>query len=230
MHPILITGVGRAGQVGQSVAFELAARGFPLLLVSRREEELRARLEELRAAGHRAEGFAADLADTTSADSLAASMRDLSGGRLGAAVMLAGGFAMSGPVAAIDVEGWRRLLDINLTTAMLATRAALPLLRPEGALVYVASAAALPGAPSAEMSAYTAAKAGVLALMRTVAEEERRHGVRANAIAPSSIRTADNMAAMGENAAYVERETVARVIAWLCGPESAGVTGQVVGL
>lgn len=230
MHPVLITGVGRTGQVGQSVALELAARGDPLLLVSRREQEVRDRVEELRAAGHRADGFAADLADIASADSLAAKLRDMSGGRLGGAVMLAGGFAMSGPVSALDPAGWRRLLDMNLTTAMLATRAALPLLRPDGALVYIGSAAVLPGSPSAEMSAYTAAKAGVLALMRAVADEERAHGVRANAIAPSSIRTADNVAAMGDGAAYVERETVARVIAWLCGPESAGVTGQVVQL
>ncbi|HYD51992.1 MAG TPA: SDR family oxidoreductase, partial [Gemmatimonadaceae bacterium] len=105
-----------------------------------------------------------------------------------------------------------------------------PLLRPGGALVYFASVAALPGNHGATMSAYTAAKAGVIAFMRAVAEEEREAGVRANALAPSAIRTAANLASMGADARYVEREDVARVVAWLCSEESRSVTGQVVQL
>jgi NAD(P)-dependent dehydrogenase (short-subunit alcohol dehydrogenase family) len=77
------------------------------------------------------------------------------------------------------------------------------------------------------MSAYAAAKSGVLALMRAVAAEERARGVRANAVAPTAIRTRDNLEAMGEGVRYVERESVADVVLWLCSPAARNVSGQV---
>jgi NAD(P)-dependent dehydrogenase (short-subunit alcohol dehydrogenase family) len=80
------------------------------------------------------------------------------------------------------------------------------------------------------MAAYAAAKSGVLILMRAVAEEERGTGVRANAVAPTAIRTAENVASMGEGARYVEREEVAGVVAWLCSDDARTVTGQVLSL
>jgi NAD(P)-dependent dehydrogenase (short-subunit alcohol dehydrogenase family) len=230
MLPILITGVGRQGQVGEAVALELATRGAPLLLVDRDAAEAEGRAGALRALGHRATAFAADLSDPTSVDALAAGLHVAAKGRLGGVVHLAGGFAMSGPVAESDPAVWHRMMMINLTTAMLATRVTLPMLRPGGAAVYLGSVAALPGGHGAAMSAYVAAKAGVLALMRAVAEEEREHGVRANALAPSAIRTAANLAAMPDGTRYVEREEVAGVIAWLLSEESAGVSGQVLEL
>jgi NAD(P)-dependent dehydrogenase (short-subunit alcohol dehydrogenase family) len=80
------------------------------------------------------------------------------------------------------------------------------------------------------MAAYVTAKSGVLTLMRALAEEERATGVRANAVAPISIRTAANVRDMGQEARYVEREDVARVVQWLCSEESRPVTGQVIAL
>jgi NAD(P)-dependent dehydrogenase (short-subunit alcohol dehydrogenase family) len=138
---------------------------------------------------------------------------------------------MSGPVGESDVATWHRLVAINLTTAYLATRAFLPLLRPaQGSIVYFTSVAALPGGNPGKMAAYAAAKSGVLTLMRAVASEERATGVRANAIAPTAIRTAANIEAMGENAKYVEREDVAATAVWLCSTAAKAVTGQVVQL
>jgi NAD(P)-dependent dehydrogenase (short-subunit alcohol dehydrogenase family) len=58
----------------------------------------------------------------------------------------------------------------------------------------------------------------------------RVHGVRANAVAPAAVRTAANVAAMGEGGPYVTREAVADVVAWLASAASAPVTGQVVRL
>jgi NAD(P)-dependent dehydrogenase (short-subunit alcohol dehydrogenase family) len=54
--------------------------------------------------------------------------------------------------------------------------------------------------------------------------------VRANAVAPVAIRTSDNVRSMGENARYVEREDLARVVAWLCDDASRPTTGQVIAL
>jgi NAD(P)-dependent dehydrogenase (short-subunit alcohol dehydrogenase family) len=64
--------------------------------------------------------------------------------------------------------------------------------------------------------------------MRAVAQEERPHGVRANAVAPTTIRTADNLAAMGADVPMVTREAVADVVLWLCSESGRAVSGQVI--
>jgi 3-oxoacyl-[acyl-carrier protein] reductase len=97
-----------------------------------------------------------------------------------------------------------------------------------GSFVYFGSVAATPGGSPGGMAAYAAAKSGVLSLMRTVALDEKAHGVRANAVAPTAIRTASNVADMGDSASYVERESVADVVAFLASPLARNVTGQVL--
>jgi NAD(P)-dependent dehydrogenase (short-subunit alcohol dehydrogenase family) len=228
---VLITGMGRKGQMGEALGRAFAMRGARIIAVSRTAEEAEACAAELRATGADARAFACDLSDEHQVAALASNVSTAVGGRLDALINAAGGFAMSGPVAESDPAVWQRMFAINLTTAYLTTRAFLPLLRPaRGSIVYFGSVAALPGAKGAEMAAYAAAKAGVLSLMRAVAAEERAHGVRANAVAPTSIRTAANVAAMGEQARYVEREDVANTVTWLCSEEARAVTGVVVEL
>jgi NAD(P)-dependent dehydrogenase (short-subunit alcohol dehydrogenase family) len=229
--PILITGVGREGQVGEVVARRLGEGGSTLLLVDRTEDQARDRAATLTRSGVRAFAFGCDLADEARVGELAARLRREHGDRLRALVHLAGGFSLGGGVSDGDPGVWQRMITINLTTAYLVTRAFLPLLRPaRGAIVYFASEAALPGGKVANIAGYAAAKSGVATLMRAVAQEERANGVRANALAPASIRTAANMQAMGENVRYVEREEVADAVAFLCGDAAAAVTGQTTAL
>jgi NAD(P)-dependent dehydrogenase (short-subunit alcohol dehydrogenase family) len=228
---VLLTGVGRSGQTGEVIAQAFASRGARLILVDREEQEAEARAAELRAAGADARAFSCDLSDESHVAALAASVRAAYGDRLDALINAAGGFAMSNPVAESEPAVWERLVAINLTTAYLTTRAFLPLVRSaRGSIVYFASVAALPGSSGARMAAYAAAKSGVLALMRAVAEEERANGVRANAVAPTSIRTAANIRAMGEQQGYVEREDVAAAVVWLCSDEARAITGQILRL
>ena len=227
----LITGVGSKGQVGESVAAALAARGDTVLLVSRIEAEVRARAAELAASKLDAQDYACDLSDPAAVDLLAARVRKDHGARLDALVNLAGGFAMSGPLAESDPQIFERQLQINLTTAYLTTRAFLPLLREaRGAVLFFASEAVLEGARTSGISGYVAAKAGVVALMRSVADEGREYGIRANALAPASIRTATNEKAMGAEVRYIEREEVAAAVAFLCSPAANAITGQVIRL
>jgi len=228
---IVLTGVGREGQVGEVVARAFAEEGATLTLVDRDPDEVHQRAIALRAAGHAAHAEQCDLTDPEQVATLARTVADRHDGRVHALVNIAGGFAMSGPIADSDVAVWRRQLDINLTTAYLATRAFLPMLRPtRGAIVYFAAAAALPGEKIAGMSAYVTAKSGVVVLTRAVAEEEREAGVRANAIAPTAIRTAANLGAMSPKTRYVEREDVARTALFLCSDDASAVTGQILRL
>jgi NAD(P)-dependent dehydrogenase (short-subunit alcohol dehydrogenase family) len=225
----MLTGIGRPGQVGEAVAQAFAARGARLLLVGHRLGDARARADAIIARGHQATPFAADLTDARAVASLADAIRNQTGGQLHALVHIAGGFSTSGPVADSDPDEWARLFAINGTTAYLVARAFVPLLRvTRGSLTCFASEAVLPGATAKNRAAYVAAKSAVIAVMHAVADEERVNGVRANAVAPSTIRTADNVAAMGDTPEMVARETVADVVCWLASDAARAVSGQVV--
>lgn len=226
---VVLTGVGREGQVGDAVAQAFAERGARVFLVGHQEADSRARAEALVARGLRAASLAADLTDVAAVAALAERVRDATAGRLTALVHLAGGFAASGPAAESDPAIWQRQFAINATTAYLTARALLPLLRVgKGSIVFFASEAVLPGAKAAELSAYVAAKSAVVGLMHAIAQEEIGHGVRANAVAPTAIRTADNVASMGADASMVTREAVADVVLWLCSDAARAVSGQVI--
>jgi len=227
----LITGVGAKGQVGEAVAATLAARGDTVLLVSRDAKEVEARAGDLRRTGGRATAYACDLSDPAAIDALAARVRADHGDRLDALVNLAGGFATSGPLAQSDPGVFSRMMQINATTALLATRAFLPMLKAaRGAIVFFASEVVIDGVRTSGVSAYAASKAAVVALMRSVADEGRHAGVRANALAPAAVRTASNQTGMGAEAKYVEREDVAAAVAFLCSADAQAVNGQVIRL
>jgi 3-oxoacyl-[acyl-carrier protein] reductase len=225
----VLTGVGREGQVGEAVARAFAERGARVFLVAHQEADARARAESLVASGFRAAALGADLTDANAVDALAERVRDATAGRLHALVHLAGGFSASGPVTDSDPSAWARQFDINVTTAYLTVRAFLPQIRTtKGAIVLFSSEAALPGARTAGISAYAAAKTALVSFMQSVSQEERESGVRVNAIAPASIRTGRNVAEMGADAAFVTREAVADVVLLLCSDGARAVTGQVV--
>lgn len=229
---VAITGVGRAGQVGEALAAAFAHAGASVALVDRDEAELGARAAELRELYPERDitAHTCDLTDPDSVSQMVDAVRAAHGESLHALVNAAGGFGASGEVALSDPALWHRMFAINLTTAYLATRAFLPSLREGGgAICYFGSVAAMPGANGANISAYTAAKSGVLSLMQSVAAEERANGVRANAIAPVAVRTRENEQSMGVDAEYVEREDVSRLVLFLCSPVHGRViTGQVI--
>ena len=226
---IVLTGVGREGQVGEAVAAAFADLGARVFLVDRQENDARARADALVKAGKRAAGLGVDLTDENAVAALAERVRDATGGRVHAVVHLAGGFTASGPVAESDASLWSRQFSLNATTAYLTARAFLPLLRAaKGSIVFFASEAILAGGRTAGLSAYAASKSAVVALMQSISQEEAPRGVRANAVAPTSIRTAVNIAAMGPDVAYVSREDVAKVVLWLCSEDARAVSGQVI--
>jgi len=227
----VLTGVAHRGQVGEVVARALGERGAALALLDRNAAELEARASELRADGISATAFPCDLTDHQALRVITDELARLHPAGISALVPIAGGFGGATPVAESDPHEWARLQSINLATAYATTRAFIPALRAaHGSIVYFASAAVTRGGSVKGIAAYGAAKAGVVALMRAVAAEERAHGVRANALAPTNVRTATNLAAMGSDIAYVERETVAEWIAFLCSPASGPVSGQLIKL
>lgn len=228
---VVVTGVGRAGQLGEVVARDFGQRGAKVVIIDRDPALVEERAAALRGEGLSVVAYACDLTDSAATLAIASEIAAASKGLLHALANVAGGFAMSGPVAESDPEIFQRQLTINLGSAYGATRAFLPALRAaRGSIIFMAAAAVLPGGKTAGMSGYAASKAGVIALMQAVAQEEEKHGVRANALAPTAIRTGVNEKDMGSDRRYVERESVAAMIAMLCSPTASNVTGQVITL
>jgi NAD(P)-dependent dehydrogenase (short-subunit alcohol dehydrogenase family) len=228
---VLLTGVGGDGQVGEVVARAFADLGASLVLVDRTLEKAQARAAAISATGASARGYACDLTSADAVVALRDTVRLNHGDRLRALVHMVGGFAMSGPVAESSVDDWNRQFNLHVGSAYLATRAFMPLLRADrGSIVLFSSQAALPGGAVAEMSAYALAKTGVATLMRAIAAEERKNGVRANALAPGAIRTAANLGTMGDKVRYVEREAVAAAVTFLCSEHASAISGVLLPL
>ena len=142
-------------------------------------------------------------------------------GAIWGSVQLAGGWA-PGTVAQTSVEVFERMIDVNLRSAFLCCRAALRRMRGEGRIVNVSAinAATLTGIGGS--AAYAAAKAGIVALTKAIAEEGG--GVRANCVAPGTMKTPAN----GDLPGQVPLEDVAEGILYLLSPESGAVNGAVL--
>ena len=149
-------------------------------------------------------------------------------GRLDAVLNIAGGFVWQ---TTDDADpAWAKMFALNLTTALNASRAALPHLKasPEGRIVNVGANAALKSA--AGMGAYTASKAGVHRLTESLAEELKETSVTVNAVLPSILDTAQNRADMpdADPAKWVAPSDLARVMLFLASPDSRAVTGALI--
>lgn len=227
----LVTGVGGQGQVGEAVAAALAARGDTVLVVSRGEREVAERARELASANHRVFPYACDLADPGAVTSLQRKVQAEHGARLDVLVNLAGGWGSDGPIAQSDPAHVDRMISVNFRTAYLATRAFFPMLASaRGSVVFIASETVFEGTRTPGVVGYAVAKAGVVALMRSVADEGREFGIRSNALAPAAIRTATNEASLKPDTRYVEREEVAAAVAFLTSSQASAISNQVIRL
>jgi NAD(P)-dependent dehydrogenase (short-subunit alcohol dehydrogenase family) len=168
-------------------------------------------------------------ADVLDPDSLAAAVERSRGehGEIDALVHLVGAWSGGKPVQDHDLDAWRRALDLNLTSAFLACKAVLPgmLAAGQGRIVLVSSRTARTA--RAGQSAYAVAKAGLAILAETIAEETRGTGVTANVVAPSTIDTPANRAALpgAEHSAWVTPEEVSAAIRYLASESATALRG-----
>jgi 3-oxoacyl-[acyl-carrier protein] reductase len=178
---VLVTGSSRG--IGAEVAVKAAAEGARVAVHYHRSPEGAQRtVERARELGAEAEAFGADLADGAAAERLVADVLD-GFGRLDGLVNNAGRTQV-GPFLEIEPEEWEAVLRTDLTAAFHTSRAALPSMveRGDGAIVNVASRLGQMGIT--ETAAYSAAKAGLIGLTRSLAREFGPKGIRVNAVAP----------------------------------------------
>jgi len=183
---VLVTGSSRG--IGAEIAAKAGAHGARVAVhYQSAEEGAQATARRVRDAGAEAEVFQADLTDGAQAEALVAQVIARFG-RIDGLVNNAGATQV-GPFLDISPEEWNTVIATDLTAAFRTCRAALPSMveRGSGTIVNIASRLGQMGI--AETAAYSAAKAGVIGLTRSLAKEFGRHGIRVNAVAPFVIVT-----------------------------------------
>jgi len=173
--------------------------------------------------------FAVELTDDTQVARAFAEIES-SLGPVWGLVNVAGTWAGGTPTDTTGVDVFESMVAINLRSCFLATRAAMARMRVNGGgrIVSVSSLPAVRGTGGANASAYVLSKAGVTALMQVVAEEGKSLGVRANVVAPGTIRTTANERAMpaADFGAWATLDEVAAALVFAVSDE-CGVTGSV---
>lgn len=237
----LVTGGGSG--IGAAIAVVLAEAGATVTICGRRLPEL-----ELAAECHG--NIHAMAADVTEAASVGRLYGQAQAARGDFDIVVANaGIVESAPAEKVSPELWRKIIDVDLTGAFLSVQPALGGMREKkwGRIVFIASTAGLKAYPY--VAPYVAAKHGVVGLARALAIETAKAGITVNAVCPgftetslldraveriaTTSRLADSearkvLAANNPQGRFIKPREVADTVLWLCGDESAAITGQAI--
>ena len=236
----IVTGGGTG--IGRQMAQGLAELGADLVLCARKPERCEAAAEELRSElGVRALGLRCDVRDQGEVDEVMRRARaEL--GRIDVLVNNAGTTWGASPEE-MPLEGWQKVVDVNLTGAFLCSQAVGRVLIDQGdggRIVNIASVAGLAGAPAEVMNTivYHATKGGLIAFTRDLAWKWARHGITVNAIAPGWFpsdmsryvldRAEDRLLGTIPLGRYGSTDDLKGAVAYLASAASAYVTGHTL--
>jgi NAD(P)-dependent dehydrogenase (short-subunit alcohol dehydrogenase family) len=151
-------------------------------------------------------------------------------GKIDVLAHLVGGFAGGQSVADTDDATFQRMLDMNLNSSFHILRAVLPPMRQAGSGRIIAIGSRAAESPGAMVGAYSASKAALVSLIRTVAIENKDLGITANVILPGTMDTPVNRKGMpgADTSQWVQPASVASLIVWLAGDGGKDVTGAAI--
>ncbi len=180
----IVTGGGRG--IGRAIARRFAAEGAAVVVAARSENELKAVVAEIQNAGGKAATVVADVAREADCEKIVTAAHSA----FGAVHILVNNAAIYGPVQPVEkfsAHDWDAVMAVNLRGPMLLSKLVLPEMyeRKSGSILNISTVGAK--AAFALGSAYTASKAGLIALTRTLAAEAARKGVRVNAVCPGPV-------------------------------------------
>jgi NAD(P)-dependent dehydrogenase (short-subunit alcohol dehydrogenase family) len=220
----IVTGASRG--IGRATAIALARRGVAVALAARNPVALVAVENQIHAEGGRAFTLVTDVSD----ESRVGEMVEETARRLGPIDLLVNnaGVVERSAILETELSAWRRVLDVNLTSAFLCTRAVLrPMIEQgRGRIVNVSSISGTLGTP--ELAAYCASKWGLIGFTKAAAEELKPRGVQVFSVCPGSVNT--EMLPKGLPGAIpdMEPEDVAGVIVYLATDAPDAMTGASV--
>ncbi len=151
-------------------------------------------------------------------------------GKIDVLAHLVGGFAGGQSIADTDDATFQRMFNLNVTNAFHILRAVIPHMRQAGAGRIIAIGSRAAEDPGATVGAYSASKAGLVSLIRTVALENKDAGMTANVILPGTMDTPANRKDMpgADTSQWVQPASVASLIVWLAGDAGTDVTGAAI--
>ena len=230
----MITG-GAAG-IGLAIAQRLIASGGRVSLWDRDAASLEKARQALDGA---ADTRVVDVSDAESVDAAATQTASALGG-IDALVCSAGITGPNTTTWEYPVDAWRQVIDVNLNGVFYCNRAIVPLMlkRDYGRIVNIASVAGKEGNPNAP--AYSASKAGVIGLTKSLGKELAKTGIRVNCVTPAAVRTAifdqmtpahiEFMLSKVPLGRFGHVDEIAAMVAWLCTEDCSFSTGAVFDL
>lgn len=227
---------GASSGIGRAIALMFAEQGAALVLTARRGALLEAVAKEIRQSGGRAEFVAGDITQAETHEQLIEAANSRFGG-LDIAINNAGIVGALKPLAEMTLEEWQATLNTNLEAAFLGARSQIPAMlhRGGGSIVFTSSfvgtSVGLPG-----MSAYGAAKAALMGLVKGITADYAAQGIRANALLPGGTdtdiagdqSTKDWAAGLHAMKRIAQPEEIASAALFLASPMSSFVTGSAL--
>jgi 3-oxoacyl-[acyl-carrier protein] reductase len=234
-HVAIVTGAGSG--IGKATALRLARAGAKLAVNDLRAEAAQRTAAEIERLGGAAIAVPGDVSDPAAVEGLAARC-EAAFGRCTLLVNNAG-FVHQAPLEALSVEQWDRMIAVHLRGTFLCIRRVLPAMleAADGVIVNIASQLGQIG--GVELCHYSAAKAGIIGLTKSLAREVSQRGVRVNAVAPGPINTElvlglseawrEAKAAELPLGSFGEPDDVAQTVAFLASTASRLYVGQTLG-
>jgi 3-oxoacyl-[acyl-carrier protein] reductase len=225
---------GATGGIGGAIARALHAQGASVAISGTRRERLEQMAQEL---GSRVHVLPCDLADKDAVEALVPAAEEAMEGRLDILVANAG-IARDNLLVQLRDEDWAQVIDVNLTATFRLSRAAVRgmMRRRFGRIVGITSVVGITG--NAGQANYTAAKAGMIGMMKSLAQEYAKRGVTANCVAPGFIATPMTEKLNEKQSGLIlgrvpagrlgSAVEVAAAVVYLASDEAAYVTGQTL--
>jgi NAD(P)-dependent dehydrogenase (short-subunit alcohol dehydrogenase family) len=238
----LVTGGGSG--IGLGTARRFAAEGAHVTIAGRTEKRLEDAVREIERDAAPGVVVRHVVADVTVEADVEHAVATASGpdGSLHVLFACAGGSLHGGPITASDVGSWRATVDLNLVGTFLCIKHAAPAMIRAGGGSIIGMSSIAGHTTHRFMSAYCASKAGIEMLVRCAADELGEHDIRVNAVQPGIVDT-ELMSFITAGGPVLESyyenmpvsrvgtvDDVAAVVAFLAGPESTWVTGQLIGI
>lgn len=230
----LITGAGTG--IGKAIALELASKGCDVAICGRRIEPLAETAAEIEALGRKALYASVDV---SSNEAVTTFVTDVIA-KLGKIDILINnaGVTRDNLLMRMSEEEWDSVIDTNLKGAFLFSKAvSRPMMKQRaGSIVNISSVVGITG--NAGQCNYTASKAGLIALTKSMAKELSSRGIRVNAVAPGFIKSqmteklsqelCDALLGNIPAGRLGEPEDIAKAVAFLCSPDASYITGQTI--